>query len=120
MEKFFNNPGKKIKTLSKVSFILSIVSAAISYLALVVTASSGDGAAVLLSLFISGPIIASVILLGGYGSSLLLYGFGEHIENGEITKKQTYDINCRLYREFLKNSSGVSAKTIKTENTTNP
>lgn len=77
----FNNVGKKIKTLSKVVFWLSMVLMVIMVLALIFSVSGQQGAQgsalmVLLPMLPSGAIMFVGIWLG----ALLMYGFGELIE----------------------------------------
>ena len=71
---FHNNIGHQIKNVAKIFFWVSIVISVIGGLAVSLTTND----------MLSGFLITMIGFLGAWFSSLLLYGFGQLIENSDI------------------------------------
>lgn len=93
----FNNPGKKLKSLAKLIFWLAIVLNVLLFLGIYGTAVVEEGAkgsALALFVFVAlGLLIGALI---GWLSSILLYAFGELIEDIHSMRKQINRIEYRL------------------------
>lgn len=93
----FNNPGNKLKGIAKAIFVLIIL----LYLLLAVSAyvtlieeSSTSGNGVLFAIFILlGLAIGALV---GWLSSIILYAFGELIEDTHATQKALKRIDYKL------------------------
>ncbi|MBQ8230239.1 MAG: hypothetical protein IJZ32_06060 [Clostridia bacterium] len=80
----FENSGEKIKKLATILWKITIVIACIIVvLFLIMAIELGFGA------FLGGLLIGLILLVSGYVSSLLIYGFGELITNTANSKNIT-------------------------------
>ena len=104
MQKFFSNPGRKIKTFANIIFILScIATIVIVVIYLVFGFSSGkdlwEYSTFRASYFISFCIVL-LILLGGltlsYLNALFIYGLGELIESSTYAKNKIIEIEQEI------------------------
>ena len=81
----FDNIGAKIKTVAKIFFIIEVI------------------AAIITSFLLSNFIVGLLIVIGGFVvawlSSLTLYGFGDLIENIDVSNINTFEIH-KLLKEI--------------------
>ena len=87
----FNNPGKKLKSLAKLIFWLAIVLNVLLFLGIYggmvsEAGTDGDALALIVSIVL-GLLIGALI---GWLSSILLYAFGELIEDIHSGEYTTY------------------------------
>lgn len=81
----FDNPGEKIKTVAKVFFGIGCVSSVLGWIGvLIIAMESKDGKTALLIALASFLVLAIGVVLS-WISSLLLYGFGQLIDNSDRT-----------------------------------
>ena len=78
----FKNPGKRIKTLARFNFWFLLIGSIIAGIILLCT----DYVPIGLPLLLGGPCIA-------YVENLLLFGFGELVENSAINQPSQNDTN---------------------------
>ena len=93
----FNNPGKKLKSLAKVIFWLSIIIytlAAVGAYLNEVEINSASGSTI--GLIIVAVLWVLIGLLIGWLSSILVYAFGELIEDVHSMRKKISRIEYKL------------------------
>lgn len=83
MDGIFSNPGRRIKGWAKALFVIGIVAAVISFIAMV--AMDDD-------LFLAGLLTAGISVFAAFISSLFLYAFGELVESSQENR----DINRQI------------------------
>ena len=83
MDGIFSNPGRRIKSWAKALFVIGIVAAVISFIAMV--AMDDD-------LFLAGLLTAGISVLAAFIGSLFLYAFGELVESSQENR----DINRQI------------------------
>ena len=101
----FDNIAEKIKSLAVVVFVLSCISGVIGFIA------SFNASPILgLAIILAAPIV-------GYTSALLIYGFGELIENTQysyfLAKKQLPASNKETF-SLSKNKTPTQKTTVNT------
>lgn len=82
----FNNVGEKIETFAKVIVWLGIIGSIIGGIIFISSENIGMGIAII----IGGPIVSWL-------SSLILYGFGQLIENSDYLVNAIYNISSNQY-----------------------
>ena len=93
----FSNPGKKLKSLAKLIFWLAIVLNVLLFLGIYVTMVNEAGTDGNILAFIVFVVLGLLIgALIGWLSSILLYAFGEVIEDIHSMRKQINRIEYRL------------------------
>lgn len=93
----FNNIGSKIKTIAVVFFTLEMIGIIISAFA-ALFAGGSEG-------FILGAIIFVVGFMAAYLSVVLIYAFGELVENSAIIAANTYGMSSSSHHPFLNNGT---------------
>ncbi|MBE6879245.1 MAG: hypothetical protein E7490_00220 [Ruminococcaceae bacterium] len=91
----FNNIGRKIKSLVKVLFVVSCIGAGI--LVCLCVAFTFQYKIPEVALF--GLLIAAAIVFFSWIGSFVLYGFGDLVENSDITQYYTKKIYDELHEE---------------------
>lgn len=81
----FDNIGEKIKELALSIFVIEIIATVIS--GIVMIASGGDG------LIIGGIVVIIVGIAASYLSVILIYAFGELVENSSVIANYIYEQN---------------------------
>lgn len=103
----FDNIDQKIKALAQVVCWIGIICSVISGIALI---ASGEG------LLLVGFIVIILGSLISWVSSFTLYGFGQLIENSEISCGNTYEIH-KLLSNKVPEYKNTSVPTRETKNT---
>ncbi len=93
----FENPGRKIKTVATVNFVLDVILSVI--VAIILANIGGDDIEILF------PLLVAIGIAIGYVLSLLIYGFGELIVLTDTIACRVKDIN----NQQSTNNSGVSS-----------
>ena len=83
MDGIFSNPGRRIKGWAQALFVIGIVAAVISFIAMVATDDD---------LFLTALLTAGISVLAAFISSLFLYAFGELVESTQENR----DINRQI------------------------
>lgn len=81
----FNNIHEKIKWLAKILFALTLVLGIILFIRFCVIGTVG-----------MGLLAIGVVVISGYTSAILIYAFGETIENTSKLKENTKEIKSEL------------------------
>ena len=92
----FNNIGSKIKTIAVIFFTIEMLGIIISALV-----ACGED-------FFAGAIIFVVGFMAAYLSVILIYAFGELVENSSIIAANTYGMSSSSNHPFLNANSASS------------
>lgn len=94
----FDNVGRKIKALVKIVFIISCIGAGIAvFISFIGACGSKDGSG-WAGFFIALLSAAAAVFFSWIGS-FVLYGYGEMVENSDITQYYTKKIYDELHEE---------------------
>lgn len=106
----FNNVGSKIKLVARVVCWVGIVAAVLSGLIFMLNAAHGMG-------ILGGLLIMLLGALGSWISSLLIYGFGQLVENSDVLALRAFRMEKTLKAPEVCENTPEQMVVPETENT---